>query len=122
MVSLPIQIAYILYSVFPGTSVGNVGLAITQAFMLTGLIQYGIRKWTELENKMTSIERILEYTTKEREVKDKGSRPTGWPSEGKVEFENVSLLYPNSEKYVLNNFTFAVGGKEKIGIVGRTGE
>lgn len=110
-----------IIQIFPDTSVGNVGLAITQAFMLSGLIQYGIRKWAELENKMTSIERVLEYTTKENEPRDRGLRPVNWPSKGKIIFENVSLLYANAKEYVLKDVTFTIEGKEKIGIVGRTG-
>jgi hypothetical protein len=41
---------------------GDVGLAITQAIGLTGLIQKGIRQSAELENQMTAVERVLEYS------------------------------------------------------------
>jgi hypothetical protein len=46
---------------------GEVGLAITQAVGLTGLIQWGMRQSAELENQMTSVERVLEYATIEKE-------------------------------------------------------
>jgi ATP-binding cassette subfamily C (CFTR/MRP) protein 4 len=46
---------------------GNVGLAITQAVTLTGLLQWGIRQSAELETQMTSVERILEYSRIEKE-------------------------------------------------------
>lgn len=41
---------------------GDVGLAISQALILTGMVQYGIRQCTETMQQMTSVERILQYT------------------------------------------------------------
>ncbi|CAG0903212.1 unnamed protein product [Darwinula stevensoni] len=104
---------------------GNVGLAISSAMMLTGMFQWGVRQSAELENQMTSVERIMEYSKLEEEgalesPPDK-KPPSNWPSEGAIEFEQVSLRYSADSLPVLNDLTFKAAAKEKIGIVGRTG-
>ncbi|KYB27685.1 probable multidrug resistance-associated protein lethal(2)03659 isoform X2 [Tribolium castaneum] len=104
---------------------GNVGLAITQAIGLTGMFQWGMRQSTELENQMTSVERVLEYNNIEHEGNlesppDKKPAPS-WPNDGKIEFINVFLRYFPDDPPVLKNLSFTINPREKIGIVGRTG-
>ncbi|XP_075236831.1 putative multidrug resistance-associated protein lethal(2)03659 isoform X2 [Lycorma delicatula] len=104
---------------------GNVGLAITQSIGLTGMIQWGMRQSAELENQMTSVERVLEYSNVEKEPPlespfDK-KPPASWPNEGKIEFSKVFLKYSIGEPHVLKNLSFTINPGEKIGIVGRTG-
>ncbi|XP_043503586.1 probable multidrug resistance-associated protein lethal(2)03659 isoform X2 [Polistes fuscatus] len=104
---------------------GNVGLAITQSIGLTGMFQWGMRQSAELENQMTSVERILEYSKVESEpllesAPDK-KPPEDWPQEGKIEFKEVSMQYSVFEPPVLKDLSFEIKSREKIGIVGRTG-
>ncbi|CAH0557333.1 unnamed protein product [Brassicogethes aeneus] len=101
---------------------GNVGLAITQAMSLTGMFQWGMRQWSELENCMTSVERIVEFTDIHQEgAADKPLTQNAWPKEGNVEFKSVYLKYGPSDPFVLNNLIFDIKSGEKVGIVGRTG-
>nr|UTK61406.1 ABCC4 [Hyphantria cunea] len=104
---------------------GNVGLAITQAMGLTGMFQWGMRQSTELENQMTSVERIQEYSNIESEPPLQSAPekkpPPSWPEAGRLEFKHVYLYYTTSEPPVLNDLSFEVQSKEKVGIVGRTG-
>ncbi|CAG9767557.1 unnamed protein product [Ceutorhynchus assimilis] len=101
---------------------GNVGLAITQAMSLTGMFQWGMRQWSELENNMTSVERVVEYSEVDQEIKAEVKEPQkNWPEHGLLEFKSVYLRYATNEPYVLNNLTFKIKPRQKIGIVGRTG-
>lgn len=101
---------------------GNVGLALTQSIGLTGMFQWGMRQWSELENQMTSIERIQEYIniTPEIDTAVKGP-PKFWPESGGIKFVKLCLKYSPDEPNVLKDLTFEIKPKEKVGIVGRTG-
>ncbi|XP_063914042.1 probable multidrug resistance-associated protein lethal(2)03659 [Zophobas morio] len=99
-------------------SVGDVGLALTQCFMITEIISTGIKNISSCENYMTSVERIAEYS--ELKVEDKkGPIAKNWPTDGKIHFGGVSLTYDN--KTTLHNINFTIEPNEKVGIVGRTG-
>ncbi|CAG9813317.1 unnamed protein product [Phaedon cochleariae] len=102
---------------------GDLGLVVTQYIGLIGTLQWGMRQWTELENNMTSVERILEYTKLESEPDRKQEKPlaANWGEKGQIEFRDVKLRYSDSEPYVLKDMNFLVQPREKIGIVGRTG-
>ncbi|KAG8235221.1 hypothetical protein J437_LFUL015913 [Ladona fulva] len=104
---------------------GNVGLAITQAIGLTGMFQWGMRQSAEMENQMTAVERVLEYTNVEKEPAHESSPkrkpPAKWPTAGKIVFEKLFLYYDRSEPPVLKNLNLVINSCEKIGIVGRTG-
>ncbi|KAK5646545.1 hypothetical protein RI129_005009 [Pyrocoelia pectoralis] len=102
------------------TLAGKVGLAITQSYSLTGILQWGIRQWSELENQMTSTERVLEYKNLDLEDKS-GNKIENWPDHGVIEYRNVNLRYSVGNERVLKDLSFHIKSKEKIGIVGRTG-
>lgn len=123
-----IYISIVTISFFFGeSSSGNVGLAITQALGMTGMVQWGMRQSAEMENTMTSVERLIEYQTvdpeAELEAPPEKKPPKEWPEEGRITFENVSLRYfpDESTDRVLKDLEFDILPKEKVGIVGRTG-
>ncbi|KAK4878922.1 hypothetical protein RN001_007068 [Aquatica leii] len=101
---------------------GNVGLAITQAMQLLLQLQWGVRQSTDMENYMTSVERVLEYNSidHERPFTNANKPDNSWPKLGKITFENVYLSY-SLETPVLKNLNFVIEPEEKVGIVGRTG-
>ncbi|XP_026726081.1 multidrug resistance-associated protein 4 [Trichoplusia ni] len=103
---------------------GNVGLAISQTLILTGMLQFGVRQTAEVISQMTSVERILQYTHIEREPKwEKGDKeaPKDWPSKGRIEFRNCYMKYTPEDLPVLKNLNLVLESGWKVGIVGRTG-
>ncbi|XP_022166670.1 probable multidrug resistance-associated protein lethal(2)03659 isoform X2 [Myzus persicae] len=104
---------------------GNVGLAITQAIGLTGMFQWVVRLSAELENQMTSVERVIEYTNVPQESALESAPnkkpPKEWPNKGKIIFNKLHLRYDSETPFVLRNITVTIEATEKIGIVGRTG-
>lgn len=82
---------------------GDVGLAISQALIVIGMLQYGIKQTVEVIIQMTSVERIFQYMNlpKEKSLIIANSLPPTWPSQGQLVLKNVSMRYSPNEPYVL---------------------
>ena len=101
---------------------GTVGFVITKSMNLVAVFQWTIRMLSELENQMTSVERVIEYTELEQEKNDQVKAiSSAWPAKGKIEFKSVFMQYSSNDPYVLKNLDILIKPKEKVGIVGRTG-
>uniref|UniRef100_T1JTT6 Uncharacterized protein n=1 Tax=Tetranychus urticae TaxID=32264 RepID=T1JTT6_TETUR len=102
---------------------GDAGMALSNAFELIGFMPYFIRQSTEFESQMTSVERIVEYTTLPLEAELEGEKkpPPEWPTKGLIKFDHLTLQYPTAPKPTLKNITITIQSGEKIGVVGRTG-
>ena len=85
--------------------------------------EYAVRKSSEVENLMTSVERVMTYTKMDSEpgYKEKQLPPERWPPEGNITFKDVSLTYYPGGPQVLKNINLEIKGREKIGVAGRTG-
>uniref|UniRef100_A0A3B3XE74 ATP-binding cassette, sub-family C (CFTR/MRP), member 4 n=1 Tax=Poecilia mexicana TaxID=48701 RepID=A0A3B3XE74_9TELE len=106
-----------------GLEAGQVGLVLTYAVTLVGNFQWTVRQSAEVENMMTSVERVVEYTELESEAPWETEKrpPPDWPSEGAVTFDTVSFSYTADGPLVLKDVSAAIKPSEKLGIVGRTG-
>ncbi|KAK7893418.1 hypothetical protein WMY93_022570 [Mugilogobius chulae] len=102
---------------------GSVGLALSYAVSLIGMFQWGVRQSAELENMMTSVERLVEYTKLESEAPWETNKkpPPDWPNKGLVTFDEVSFSYSSEGPVVLHKLKAMFRPREKVGIVGRTG-
>ena len=72
---------------------------------------------------MTSVERVMAITKLESEpgYKIETTRTEHWPTNGQINFTEVSLRYYPEGPTVLKNLNWNVNGESAIGIAGRTG-
>ena len=84
------------------------------------MVQWGMRQSAELENTMTSVERVVEYDTVDPEpalesAPDK-KPATSWPDKGAIKFEKLSLRYTPDPKsdLVLKELEFEIQPQEKV--------
>ncbi|XP_061642245.1 ATP-binding cassette sub-family C member 4-like isoform X2 [Phyllopteryx taeniolatus] len=106
-----------------GLDAGEVGLVLTYAVTLIGNFQWTVRQSAELENMMTSVERVVEYTELKCEApwETKTRPPLDWPSQGQVTFDRVHLSYSVDGPLILKDINAIFCPSEKVGVVGRTG-
>ncbi|KAK1576490.1 hypothetical protein Q3G72_014357 [Acer saccharum] len=100
------------------------GLVATYGLNLNVLQAWVIWNLCNVENKMISVERILQFTKlpSESPLVIKESRPdSDWPTNGKIELENLQVQYMPALPMILKGITCIFPGEKKIGVVGRTG-
>ncbi|KAI3842341.1 hypothetical protein MKW98_026131 [Papaver atlanticum] len=100
------------------------GLAVTYGLNLNVLQASVIWNLCNAENKMISVERILQYSKLSSEapfVIEECRPPSNWPEFGKICFKNLHIRYAEHLPSVLKNINCTVPGRKKVGVVGRTG-
>uniref|UniRef100_G3UHU7 ATP-binding cassette sub-family C member 10 n=1 Tax=Loxodonta africana TaxID=9785 RepID=G3UHU7_LOXAF len=100
-----------------------VGLSLSYALSLTGLLSGLVSSFTQTEAMLVSVERLEEYSCDlPQEPQGHPLQPgIGWLTQGSVEFQDVVLAYRPGLPNALDKVTFCVQPGEKLGIVGRTG-
>ena len=92
--------------------------------MLVGFLQYCVRLLSEVENAITSIERIAEFSDLPSDppfcVEERHRAPAGWPSEGAVTITGLAMRFRSDLPLTLRGVDLDIQAGEKIGVVGRT--
>ncbi|XP_078347322.1 ATP-binding cassette sub-family C member 4-like [Oculina patagonica] len=99
------------------------GLALVYVIQTAEMTQYAVRKTSDVENFMTSVERVMTYTKLDSEPGYKLERlpPENWPREGNITLQDVSLTYYPGGPQALKKINLNIKGGAKIGVAGRTG-
>lgn len=100
------------------------GLAATYGLNMNVLQSWIIWNLCNVENKMISVERILDFARLPSEAPTiiEDCRPElEWPSEGFIQFQNLHVRYSPTLPMVLKGITCTIPARMKVGVVGRTG-
>jgi ATP-binding cassette subfamily C (CFTR/MRP) protein 1 len=85
------------------------------------MLLFACQLLSDLEGDLVSYDRCLKVLEIPQEAEQRRAVPFDWPSEGRIEFKEYSLKYRPDTELVLKDLSFTVEGRQKIGIVGRTG-
>jgi len=99
-------------------------VTLTQSQIIVSIIQWIMEGYINFQNALVSVERLMKQANSDPKdpqfVRD--SDPSDeWPSQGAIEFKDVSFKYRDDMPTRLFNFDLSVKAGEKIGICGRSG-
>lgn len=97
-----------------------IAFSITNSLAISTILTFFIRLLVDAETNLTSCERIMTYCDLPQETSGTVV-PEDWPSNGEIEFGNYSVKYRDDLPFVLHDLNVDIQGKQKIGVVGRTG-
>ncbi|KAG0379808.1 hypothetical protein BGX24_011581 [Mortierella sp. AD032] len=101
------------------------GLVLSYLARLASEMSWAIQCAGDVENNMTSVERLFYYTDAleqepPAEILDRKPVPS-WPQQGSISFKEVALRYRPELPLVLDRISFDIKAGHKVGVVGRTG-
>ncbi|MFN3455666.1 MAG: ABC transporter transmembrane domain-containing protein [Pseudobdellovibrio sp.] len=107
-------------------SIGLAGLVTLYSLEFWRHLNWGVRIFSDLESRMTSVERLdfymqLPAEKNTVEASDFVKKHPHWPSSGALEFKDVHLKYAEHLPDVLKGVSFKISSGARAGVVGRTG-
>jgi len=126
-VSLSIVALVIVRTYIPNSiPIGYMILALSNMGSISASLSDLASTIADLENKMNSAERVLEFSELPLEAPaeiPETKPPTDWPQRGAITFEDLTIRYSDdaSSAAALIDINCKIKPQERIGIVGRTG-
>uniref|UniRef100_A0A8C1JAG9 ATP-binding cassette, sub-family C (CFTR/MRP), member 8 n=1 Tax=Cyprinus carpio TaxID=7962 RepID=A0A8C1JAG9_CYPCA len=118
-------VASITNSLYNHLSTGLVGLGLTYALMVSNYLNWMVRNLADMEVQLGAVKKIkalLRTVPENYEGLLSASQvPEGWPQQGKIQIQNLSVRYDSTLKAVLKHVNAHISPGQKVGICGRTG-
>lgn len=105
------------------TSAPAIGLSFLTLVYFGLALGYFINSWVNLETSVGALSRLREFLTgtPQEEQRPPKDLPEIWPTNGTVEFKNVTARYSDDTPQALRDVSFSVSPGAKVGITGRSG-
>lgn len=98
------------------------GFALSFALQYSGAVTAITRFYANVELSMNAVERVIEWSKMPIEPQDsKIETPAAWPTEGRLEVDDLVVGYAPDLPPVLKGLSFQVERNQRVGVVGRTG-
>ena len=99
---------------------GLIAVVMLSSRMLAPLGQVAslIANLQQTKTAYDAIDGIMNLDVEREDAKKFVQRPS---FKGKIEFQNVSLVYPNTDKKVLDDVSFTINPGESVGVIGTNG-
>lgn len=105
----------------PGITASLAGFALSFALQYNNAITMALRQYANLELNMNATERVIEYSNIELENQGGVDAPAAWPTEGRLEVQDLVVGYAPELPPVLKGLSFTAESNQRVGVVGRTG-
>ena len=107
------------------TSGASIGIALNNVLGFTQSLSVLVTQWTQVETSLASVARLRTFeatTASENKPEEKIVPTSRWPSEGAVEFKNITASYGSkSSAPALQDISMLIRPCQTVGICGRTG-
>ncbi len=124
-IQMLVSYGYVAYNAIMNIiTVGEFNLYIGAIYNLSGSFNEVVVKFVQLKflsNYVDDYHEYIKITSSDGSEKENNVLPEENKNFPMFEFENVSFVYPNTEKIVLNNISIKIRKDEKLSIVGLNG-
>ena len=110
--------ALVVYFTIPASLAG---FALSFALQYNNAIVMVLRQYASVELDMNSTERVIEYSNIRTEDQEGMDAHASWPTEGKVEVNDLVVGYGPDLPPVLDGLSFTMEKNQRVGVVGRSG-
>lgn len=103
-----------------GMTIGKLTIIFALMELLTDQIKWSSSSFVDAQRRIAYINHVKAILTIPME--ENGEKKANLiVKEGSIEFDNVSFAYPEAKENVLDKVNLCISGREKIGIVGKSG-